>query len=179
VAVRSPVKGGPDTIAHYDASGRQLLKELPIGGGVNAIVLGGGALWVAELRSNHIVRVDGRTNRPHLLSALIVPASALAWGAGYLWGDVNSDGSLIRVDPRTGRPRSRSAGNRPWKLAVTQGRVFLASGNDDTLLVIDPKTMQPEARLRMPFNPYAVTADERHVWVTGLGDDTVTRVDLR
>jgi hypothetical protein len=179
VAVRGPVKGGPDTIEHYDPAGRPLPGQNVIRGGINAIVLGGGALWVAEFRDNHIVRVDLRTGRMRLFSQLIVPASALAWGAGKLWGVVNGDGTLISVDPHTGRPHLRTVAHRPWKLAVAGGHVFVASGNDNALLVVNPKTMKTEKRLPMPFNPYAVTADARHVWVTGLGDDTVTRVDLR
>jgi hypothetical protein len=30
----------------------------------------------------------------------------------------------------------------------------------------------------MPLDPFAVTADARHVWVTGIGENTVTRIDL-
>jgi hypothetical protein len=30
----------------------------------------------------------------------------------------------------------------------------------------------------MRLNPFAVASDGRHVWVTSLGDGTVTRVDL-
>jgi DNA-binding beta-propeller fold protein YncE len=179
VAVRAPAKGKADTIEHYDPAGKPLPGRHFIGAGINAITLGGGALWVSPFRDNHILRMDLRTGRLRQFSQLIVPASALAWGAGYLWGVVNTDGTLISINPRTGRPHFRTVAHRPWKLAVTGGRVFIASGNDDTLLVVNPKTMETEKRLHMPFNPYAVTADARHVWVTGLGDDTVTRVDVR
>ena len=30
----------------------------------------------------------------------------------------------------------------------------------------------------VPPNPYAVAADARSLWVTGLGDETVTRIAL-
>jgi hypothetical protein len=31
----------------------------------------------------------------------------------------------------------------------------------------------------VPLNPYALTADDQAVWVTGLGNNTVTRIAYR
>jgi hypothetical protein len=50
--------------------------------------------------------------------------------------------------------------------------------NAQELVVVDPHTMRPLKRLPMPLNPWAVTADARHVWVTSIGQDEVARVDV-
>jgi hypothetical protein len=44
--------------------------------------------------------------------------------------------------------------------------------------VLDPVTLQPVGRpLAVPLNPLAVAAGAGHVWVTGLGENTLTRID--
>jgi hypothetical protein len=58
--------------------------------------------------------------------------------------------------------------------------VFVASFTNHQLVVLDPVTLQPKGDpVRVPFNPYAVTADERGIWVTGLAGSTVTRLAYR
>ena len=146
--------------------------------GVNAIVLGPRGLWVAETLVPKLMRIDRLTGRASAPTQLISEAGALAYGGGYVWASLPTDGSVARVNPRTGRSIPATAGGRPSQLAYTAGRVFVACLNDQTLVVIDPQSLERTDRLRMPFSPYAVTADARHVWVTGLGRDTVTRVDV-
>ncbi len=59
------------------------------------------------------------------------------------------------------------------------GHLFVSSRNDNTLVVLDPKTLKPAGEpIDVGFNPYALAADERSVWVTGLGDNTLTRIDF-
>ena len=85
---------------------------------------------------------------------------------------------MARINTRTDRSIPATGRRSPSQLAYTAGRVFVACMNDQKLVVVDPKSLQRTGRLDMPFNPFAVTADARHVWVAGLGEDTVTRVDL-
>ena len=60
------------------------------------------------------------------------------------------------------------------------GHLFVSSRNDNTVVVLDPKTLKPVGEpIEVGFNPYAMVADERSVWVTGLGDNTLTRIDYR
>jgi Protein kinase domain len=177
VAIRGPRNRPPDTVIHYDATGRPLWQRT-IPHGVNAIVLGPQALWVAETLVPKLMRIDRLTGRASARTRLISEAGALAYGGGYVWASLPTDGSVARVNTRTDRSIPATAGERPSQLAYTAGRVFVACMNDQKLVVIDPKSLQRTGRLDMPFNPFAVTADARHVWVAGLGEDTVTRVDL-
>ena len=66
----------------------------------------------------------------------------------------------------------------PAQLAVAGGRVFVASNTDHTVVVLNPKTVRRSGKpLQVPLNPYGVVAGAGHVWVTGLGKNTVTRLD--
>jgi hypothetical protein len=179
VALHGPRRDGPDTVAHYDESGR-LLRSVTIQPGVSSIALGGDALWVAALRVAKIVRIDPASGAKTNWARLVLAAYGLAYGGGYLWAGSPNDDAVYRVDPRVRDSAAwRSAGRRPEQLAYAAGRLFVASSNGQSLLVLDPRTLKPaHAPLPMPLDPFAVTADARHVWVTGIGENTVTRIDL-
>jgi outer membrane protein assembly factor BamB len=179
VAVHGPRKDGPDTVVHYDGSGRAV-RTVTIKPGVSSIALGGGALWVAAMRTAKIVRVDVASGARMNWARLVLAAYGLAYGGGYLWAGSPNDDVVYRIDPRVrDTAPSHSAGRRPEQLAYADGRLFVASSNNQSLLVLDPRTLKPaHAPLQMPLDPFAVTADARHVWVTGIGENTVTRVDL-
>ena len=58
------------------------------------------------------------------------------------------------------------------------GRVFVATRFDQALVEISPRTMLPVRRLARAAEPVRVVAGGGHVWVTSLGNDAITRVDL-
>ena len=107
------------------------------------------------------------------------PATVLAYGAGKLWASVEDDDSVARIDPRAGRRSSRRSGGRPAGIAVAGGHVFVARNTRHRVAVLDPRRMRrgPLRRLRVPPNPYALIAAGGHVWVTGVGTNTLTRID--
>jgi DNA-binding beta-propeller fold protein YncE len=178
VGIRGAGNLPPDTLIHYDAGGHPVYQR-SIVQGINAIVLSPDAVWVAETNVPKLMRVDRRTGHARTGTLLLSEAGALAYGGGYVWASVPTDGSVAKVNPRTGRSIAATVGQRPSQLAYTAGRVFVACLNDQALVVIDPKTLRRTDRLTVAFSPYAVVADAHHVWVTGLGRDTVTRVDVR
>jgi streptogramin lyase len=179
VAIRGAAPDSSATVLRYDPSGR-VMASVPVTAGVTAITLAPDSLWVAEYRRPLLMRIDRRTGRPRSGARLIVAAGSLAYGGGHVWAAIPNNDTVVRVDPRRpGSPVFADAGRRPEHLAYARGRLYVASRFDQTLVVIDPLTMKPARRpLPMPFNPFAVTADGAHVWVTGLSEDTVTRVDL-
>lgn len=148
---------------------------------MTALTLALGSLWVAELREAKVMRIELRTGRRRLGGQLIFPAGALAAGGGYVWAAMSDHDAVSRIRPGQSRdPAFETAGKRPEDLTYAHGRVYVASRFDDTLVILDADTMKPVRKpLPLPLNPFAVTSDRRHVWVAGLGYDTVTRVDLR
>ena len=60
------------------------------------------------------------------------------------------------------------------------GRLYVTSNADHTVLTMNPRTVDQEGRpLRVSHNPYAITADARDLWVTGLGENTLTEIAYR
>ena len=178
VAGRGATDGDADALFHYDPSGR-LVRRIDVAKGVAAIALGGGALWVAELRRPGLLRVDPRTGRIRLWAALDFPGFALAFGSGYVWASLRDHDSVSRIGlRRRDDVVTSAAGHRPSGVTVAGGRVYVASYTDHNVVVIDPRTAQPTGpALRVPHNPYAIAAGFGHVWVTSAGANSVTRID--
>jgi streptogramin lyase len=177
VALRDRSGRSPDLATHYDAQGR-LLAQVAFFKGIAAMVLRPRSLWVAEMREPRVVRVDLRTGRPRGHADVIRPARSIAWGAGHVWATSPDDNQLAQIDPRTYAVATGTVGHFPMQIAVTGGRVFVACFNDSVLAVVAPGSMRVLRSVPVPLNPYGVTADAHHVWVTSLSRSAVARVDL-
>jgi tRNA A-37 threonylcarbamoyl transferase component Bud32/DNA-binding beta-propeller fold protein YncE len=178
VVGRAAVKGGADALLHYDGDG-QLLRRVEVPQGVAAITLGGGALWVAELRIGRVLRVDPRTGRSRARAPLESPGYELTYGKGYVWVTQRDDDSIARIDPDTSAAVASAAGHGPTGIAVAGDHVLVASTTDHTVVVIDPRTAKPVGRpLQVGLNPYAVATSGGHAWVTNVAGNSVTRLDI-
>ena len=72
------------------------------------------------------------------------------------------------------------AGSDPTNSLQAGGRVYVASRNTNAVLVLDPKTLEPtQDSIGVGLNPFALVADDRSIWVTGLGDNTLTQIRYR
>ena len=169
---------GAAVLLHYDRAGEQLLEQQPFADGIAAIALGDGAAWVALAGMQRIMRVVPDQPVEHA-AWLRHPATALAFGAGHLWASLPDADSVARIHPRTQQVATTEVGGDPAGLAVAGGRVFVASNATHTVAVVEPERLRrrPVRRLRVPLNPYAVATGAGHVWVTGLGANTLTRLD--
>ncbi len=178
VVGRSAVKGGADELLHYDGDGR-LRRRLEVPQGAAAITLGGGALWVAELRIGRVLRIDPRTGRSTARAPLEAPGFALTYGKGYVWVTQRDDDSIARIEPDTGTVVASAAGHGPTGIAVADDLVLVASTTDHTVVVIDPRTAQPVGRpVRVGLNPYALAASAGRAWVTNAAANSMTQLDV-
>jgi DNA-binding beta-propeller fold protein YncE len=104
----------------------------------------------------------------------------MRYGHGALWVTMQEEDAVAKIDVRTGNAVTASAGRAPAQAVVAGGRVFVASRNDHTVVTLDPTTLRLVGRpIDVGLNPYAMAADRRSVWVTGLADNTLTRIDYR
>ncbi len=167
----------PDLLLHYDRATGQFVHQIEFDSGINAIALGGGAVWIALMLKERVVRLSPSTGEQRS-AVLSGPAKSLAYGLGYLWASEPDDNAVARVHPRRFQVVTTAVAQRPAQLAVAGGQVFVASNTDHTVVVLNPKTVRRSGKpLEMPLNPYGVAAGGGHVWVTGLGENTVTRLD--
>jgi YVTN family beta-propeller protein len=108
------------------------------------------------------------------------PGQLLRYGNGFLWTTLEGEDAVARISADGRTMRTVAAGHAPSQSVVARGRLFVANRNDNTVLVFDPETLKPIGEpVDVGLNPFAMVADDRSVWVTGLGDNTLTRIDYR
>jgi DNA-binding beta-propeller fold protein YncE len=170
-----------DVLVRYSEAGAEL-SRWPMKRGIAALATGAGAVWVAERGAPDVLRVDPRTGRTQLW-ARNMPGTApsLYYSGGSLWGTIESADSIVKIDPRTpGGVVTTAAGHRPEQVVAAGGRLFVASNTDHRVLRFDPNTVREAGNpLDVEHNPYALAADAHSVWVTGVGENTVTRIRYR
>jgi hypothetical protein len=174
---RSP---GAKQLIRYDERGRELVRR-HMRHGVMALATGSGALWVAERDLPRILKIDPETGREQVWARLLAPATGLHYGGGYLWATITGANSISRINPRRRVPPVTSAaGNRPIQSVVAGGRLFVTSNTDHNVLIFDPGSVRLQGEpVQVGSNPYALAADGRAVWVTGVADSTLTRIAYR
>jgi hypothetical protein len=178
VAVRGDA-GEPDVVLAYQPTTRRRTARVTVDAGARAVAASPGGVWVAHRNTPTVAFVDARTRRETLSARLRQPAYDMTYGAGYVWASLRTDDSVARIDPRTAGVVSIAAPRRPMQLAVAGSRVFVAGFVDHTVGVIDPRAARQVGRpLAAGLNPFALAGDGAHVWVTAVGSDSVTRLDL-
>ena len=169
---------GPGSLRHYDLAGH-LIQTLTVNEGIGGLVVGGGATWVIKAHTNKVARLlPGQTVLADW-ATLPAPAAAMRYDDDALWVTLDED-AIARVIAAGGNLRTAAAGRSPAQSVLAGGHLYVASRNDDTVVVLNPRTLKPVGEpIAVGANPYALVADEHSVWVTGLGDNTLTRLDYR
>jgi tRNA A-37 threonylcarbamoyl transferase component Bud32/streptogramin lyase len=170
--------GGPDAIVRYDADGERRRARFLVAQGARAIAIGDGGVWYTERRGRHVGRLDRETGRRTVNERMQESPYDIAYAHGFAWVTLREASIVERIDPETGARVTIPAGVSPRQLLFSGGRLYVASYGDHTLVRIDPKTTRAEeGRVSVGLNPFALAADdEGRVWVTGVGDETVSRV---
>jgi hypothetical protein len=167
---------GPDVLFHFDRAGR-LRGQAEVRNDVTALAVGGGRAWLAHTGVPRILGYDTELRLRHRTW----PEGDVAWltyGGGRLWASVPDDDSVVRYDPRSDVIVKDDAVRNPEGLAFAGGRLLVANHTGHTVVVIEPESLEPIGDpLAVPLNPWAVVAGSGHVWVSGLGESTLTRID--
>ncbi len=171
---------GPGQLLRYDLQSGAPLQTIVIDEGVGGLVAAADAIWVVKARSNKVARLEPGASLPVDWATLPGPAQTMRYGLGHLWVTYEGDAIARIAAARDGDIVTASAGSGPAQVAVAGGRVFVASRNEQAVITLDPVELTPLGEpIRVGINPFALVADERSVWVTGLGDNTLTRIDYR
>ena len=98
---------------------------VPVGGEPIGIAVAEGFLWLADKKSNSVVRVDPQQMR--------VVDPRIAVGEGLIWAVDNGDSAVDRIDPRTNEvriaePLSRATVSRMERTRRVEGIVGAALG---------------------------------------------------
>ena len=170
---------GRATLLRYDRVG-ELRQSIAVREGIGGIVAGGGAVWVVKAATDKLSRVTARSDQLTDWASLPGEVGSIGYGDGALWLTLPAEDAVARVQARTGRSVVGSAGRAPSRAVVANGRVYVASRNDHTVVVLEPEALRPVGDpIQVGLNPYAMATDGRSVWVTALADNSLTRIDPR
>ena len=140
----------------------------------------GDAVWVTSEKTDSVVRLDPKTNRPGVSITVHKPCSGLAVGFGSLWIPSCGDKSVVRVDAETGAAQATipvGPADSEGGITTGAGSVWLVTSEKGELARIDPATNKVIATITIPagsFNPlFAAGA----VWVTSNAGNALVRVD--
>jgi streptogramin lyase len=140
-------------------------------GAPTGVVVGAGAIWVAEHQTGNLDRIDSTTN----LIVTKIPLSStlenIAFGEGSVWTANNDGHSISRIDPATNSEVARiDIGAPALAVAVGDGMVWAAgytegcNSKNSFLVRIDPSTNQVMGTMPVVC-PFAIAISAQAVWV--------------
>jgi acetyl esterase/lipase/streptogramin lyase len=154
--------------------------------GPSGLAIGGGAVWVVSPVAGSLTRIDPTSGTIVATIAIAEPAPGLgghavplggsvAIGAGGVWATAQNSGQVVRVDIITNEVVATfEAGPYP-SMAFADGAVWVSRDDEQTLRRIDPATNEIVATIPLGATPYAVSAVDGTVWVTG--DGMMAKID--
>lgn len=166
------------TVTPVDIASGQPGESVFVGGTLVDVVADATTVWVADIERSRAIPIDtsGRSRPP----PIEIPAGVvrLAVTADRLWA-TNLDSTVTAVDLSSGRVEEPTpVGRGPIGLAVRDGTVWVANGDDDTVTRIDEAT---GALLGEPIAvgpaPVDVVVAGEDVWVVEQDGRSISRLD--
>jgi len=173
----------PNSVAVIDPQTNKVVATIPTGAGPEAVDVGGGFAWIANVDEKTLSQIDVRTRTLKQNIRLPATPTGLAYGFGAVWVAHGLLGTLSRVDPQYGasqtiRGLARFFVGGGGSVAVGAGSVWAAYG-DSSVTRINPASGRVVNKLFAGNSPSAVTFGYGSLWVANAGDSSVTRIDPR
>ena len=181
VLARTPEAGGPDSIIRYDADGNRRRARHLVPQGVRSIAIGDGAVWYTERRGRTSRAWTARRARRTLNVRMRESPYDVTYGMGFAWSTLREANTVERIDPKTARAISITGGHQP---AAGARRRRAPSTSLPTATTRSSASTRASGQRMTPvsvgLNPFALAADDDgRIWVTGVGDGTLSRVTWR
>jgi YVTN family beta-propeller protein len=147
---------------------------------VDAIAVGGGAVWVTALNSAQLVRIDPATNEVVARTSLSSGVHELEYGGDALWGKGTFSNTILRIDPVTNTVVATIPVSGPGSFVYLNDALWVQTLND--VVKIDPATNTVVATVHYSdaTSPAAgmIRAAGGSLWVTSLGiGPTLVQID--
>jgi YVTN family beta-propeller protein len=172
--------GQPGTVLRYDLEGGPARQPLSVREGVGGLLATPGTIWVVKRDTNKLARMKPDADALTDWATLPGRVMNLTYAEDDVWAVLEEQDTVVRVGADDGRVLQQAAGSDPTQALEVGGRVYVASRNTNSVHVLDPETLTPtQDPIGVGVNPYALVADDRSIWVTGLGDNTLTEIRYR
>ncbi len=180
----------PNSLAEIDPETNRITAQIPVGARPASVVFADGALWLANLDDETVMRIDPKARRIVRTIPIPVPPNALAVGSGAVWTIGGARGAVLRIDPvfkdvgdaiETVKVGTQLGGSRTaGAVAASSDAVWAVSGgalSSPRLSRIDPLKKRVAARFATGDAPTAIAVGLGDVWVTDSFENTVSRFD--
>jgi YVTN family beta-propeller protein len=169
----------PNSVAVIDpGSNRVSASVANVGITPYAIAAGGGAIWVANLGTKTLTRVDPATEAVVQTIPLIGTATGVEFASGAVWTANGLLGSVSRIDPSINQVTKTIAitvRSSNGFVAAEPGAVWVVFGNSEVAR-IDPTMMRVVARGIAGTVPSAIAIGAGAVWIANSADNNVYRM---
>jgi streptogramin lyase len=148
------VSVGDDGVQVRDPMSGQLKGTIAVGSGPAALASGEGAMWVLNVNSHTVSRIDPRARR--VTDTIPIPLQGnltdISVGEGAVW--VVGTHGLIRIDPDSNQIRGtlELPQSVRW-VAAGGGWVWVSSYSQGSLIKVDPASLEIAQTLALGGNP--------------------------
>ena len=158
---------GDSTLARIEPAGPRVTSSAFAGAVSSAIVVGSGAVWVANSADSTLQRFNPATFEEGAVRTFSVGRrpTGIAFGEGAVWVANTSDDSVTRIDAALGSTRTIPVGGGPTSVAVGFGAVWVANTAEETISRIDSTTNEVVETIEIGNAPSGVTVSEGFVWI--------------
>jgi streptogramin lyase len=169
---------GVSLLVRIDLSTTQISRTFQVPGGVERVETFDGAVWVATSTTHRLLRLNTQSGAiEHSFRLAAGGVGDLESGGGYLWASLSGQGRLARIDPGKGRMRLLGVGRLPWGLAYAGGVVYVANRGSSSVARVHAHTLRRVGpAIRVPRDPFVLTAVNGDVWVSCLSGRRVVRL---
>jgi streptogramin lyase len=180
-----------DRVSRIDPESGAVGEPIPVGDGPASVAVGDGAVWVVNDDAGTVSKVD--IERGEVVGIPIeLPSTSdgdsIAVGDGRVWVVTPDQGRIVPIDASSGR-RGRAIAppdGTAEELAFGEGGLWVV-GDAGTVTRLDPASGEAGEPVKVGrrFPPDTdvfrgeIAVGEGAVWVAGLDDETVVRVDPR
>ena len=171
--------GQPGMVLRYDLESGDLLQRLDVREGVGGLLAAPGTIWVVKRDTNKLARMSPGATVLDDWATLPGRAMSLSYADPSVWVVLEDQDTIVRVGARDGQLRPGAGGQRSHAFAPGgRARVRRQPQHQRRARARSEHAGAHAGPDRRRVNPYALVADEQSIWVTGLGDNTLTRDPL-
>lgn len=164
-------------VARVSASG-EVTEEITELEFPSALALLDGTLWVTDVTEGTINAIEGEPAEISSTHDVGAGPTTLVAGDGRLWSALFAGRALAVVNPADGGVETIDLDAGPGGVAFGGGWVWVTLPERDSLIRIDPNSLEMSDPIPVGDNPQGVVVAGGAVWVANQGEDTVARIDL-
>ncbi|HEX6332346.1 MAG TPA: ABC transporter substrate-binding protein [Actinomycetota bacterium] len=171
---------GDDAVAIIDPRTGEIAGAIELDGRPGALVVGEGAVWVAQPDRGIVVRIDPDTRAVVDTIQVGPDPSAIAVSGGSVWVANAGGSSVSRISADTNSVvETVETRGGPVGIAVGGGALWIANALDDSVSRIEPEIGEVEASIAVGDRPSGIVVADDALWVTNYGSGTVSRIDAK